>query len=308
MGGADPVKLVLFVFAGREANLAIQRPFIDRILDQHPGAELHLWDLTRTPEDAEYVRAQASDRIKVLTHLHPGHPVKCRAGEMDPRTGRPARRGCTCVIHRPPYEKPYAWYSRKREYADAVFVKLDDDVLFLETNRFDDLLAPLTEHPNAVVSANVGNNAVCAKHDPGLQPLVTRKFKPGKVSDPAADRRWWRLHISADFARLCHEQFLKEWRWLTVDREPAYTRSRPGERMSINCIAFTHPTMKRLATMVREDRLGDEGAVDRLLPRIATSFRVAHLTFGPQDKAMTLAELNDLRARYAALGKEYLGA
>ena len=290
------MRIVLFVLAGRRMNLEIQRPYLDRILRDHPKAEVHYWDLTRAPEDAEYVRAQAAGRIKVLTHLHSGHPIECKA-----LNGR--RRGCACMVHRPPYEQPYAWYAERDEYADTVFVKLDDDVVFLEVDRFADLLAPLAENPAVVVSANVVNNVVSAKHDPDLAPLVRERFGLGDADDPAADRDWWRLHIDADFARFCHEWLLTE-RPATIE---GYTRTRPGEAISINCIAFTHQIMRRLAAMLATgDRLGDEGAVDRLLPRIASSFRVAHLTFGPQEKAMTLAELDDLRARYAAAGKEYL--
>jgi hypothetical protein len=297
------MRIVLFIFAGRQENLEVQRPFLDRILADRPDAELHLWDLTRTAEDGEYVRAQdgAHDgRVRVMTHLHPGHPIRCRVPE-----GVQRRRSCGCVIHRPPYEKPYTWYAQRGEFDDAVFVKLDDDVLFLETDRFGDLLSPLVDHPNAVVSANVVNNVVCAKHDPDLRPLVAERFDVGSVDDPEADKAWWWLHADPEFARVSHEWFLGKRLEAPL---AGWDRSRPGERISINCVAFTHPTMQRLAAMIgREQRLGDEGAVDRLLPRIARGFRVAHLTFGPQDKAMTLAELDDLRARYAAAAKEYLG-
>jgi hypothetical protein len=297
-------RIVLFVFAGREANMRIQRPFLDRLLEEHPEAELHLWDLTRTPEDAEYVRAQASDRIVVHTHLHPGHPIACNVPP-----GAKGRRGCRCFAHRPPYEQPYRWYAERDECADAVFVKLDDDVVFMETTGFGNFIGALEAHPSAVISANVINNAVCAKHDPWLAPEVLRLFDVGGVGDPAADKAWWWLHADPQFARVGHEWFLDQWQDLTLGTSKNLMRSRPGERLSINCIAFTHSTMKRLAGMfARETKLGDEGAVDRLLPRIALGFRVAHLTFGPQDKAMTLRELDDLRARYAAMGKEYLGA
>lgn len=295
------MKIIFFVFAGRRANLEIQRPYLDRLLDQHADAELHLWDLTRTPEDGEYVRAQSSTRVRVLTHLHPGHPIACRASAG-------SRRGCTCLIHRPPYEQPYAWYAERDEYADAVFVKLDDDVLFIETERFGDLLDAVAENPRAVVSANVINNVVCAKHDPLMRVLVEERLNPGNPHDPANDRAWWYLHTDPDFARLSHAWFLDNREALTAGG-PNLTRSRPGEKISINTIALTHATLKRLVGMIeREPKLGDEGAVDRMLPHIAQGFRVAHLTFGPQDKAMTLAELDELRARYALLAKEYLGA
>lgn len=287
-------KIVLFVFAGRKANLEIQRPYIDRILDEYPQAEYHLWDLTRTPEDGEYVRSldgQHEGRVRVLTQLHDGHPIQCRN-----------TRRCRCIVHRPPYEKPFEYYANDRSYRDAMFVKLDDDVLFLETKRFGDLLVYLDFHPNAVFSANVVNNVVCAKHDKELREKLEHSYAV------ESDKEWWLLHTDADFARACHSWFLDNWRRLTkANRKVAPSRALPGEFVSINCIAFTHPTMKRISSAIgREGRLGDEGAVDRLLPRIATGFRVAHLTFGPQDKAMSPAELDDLRSQYAALSKEYL--
>lgn len=301
------MRLVLFCFAGRQANLEVQRPFIDRILAEHPEAEFHLWDLTRTPEDAAYVRAQASDRIRVLTHLHPGHPITCSPAYTTSKSGRRVRR-CSCMVHRPPYEKPYAWYAADASYADTVFIKLDDDVLFLETARLADLLDPLQQMPDAVISANVVNNVVCAKHDREIRDRVAAKLKPGDHTAAAADKAWWWLHTNQRFAQLSHDWFLDNVAALTnPTRVGALARSRAGERVSINTIAFTHPTMRRIADMIgREERLGDEGAVDRLLPRIATGFRVAHLTFGPQDKSMTLAQLDELRARYTVAAKEYL--
>ena len=294
------MKIVLFVFAGRRVNLDIQRPYLDRLLDQHANAELHLWDLTRTPEDAEYVRAQSSPRVRVLTHLHPGHPIECRAIGS-------GRRGCECMVHRPPYEQPYAWYVERDEYADAVFVKLDDDVLFIETDRFNNLLDAVVENPRAVVSANVVNNVVCAKHEGDLSISIKHRFKVGDPNDPANDRAWWHLHTDPDFARFSHSWFLDNRDALTTGRERRLVRSRPGEKISINTIAFNHATLKRMVGMIqREPKLGDEGAIDRMLPHIAQGFRVAHLTFGPQDKAMTLGELDDLRNGYAAVAKEYL--
>lgn len=317
----------MFVFAGRRANLEIQLPYIEAILDARPTAEYHLWDLTRTPEDAVYIRevaaARQDGRIVVRDELHPGHPIRCtsqrlqrapqvyKAGTREQRQAKVRRmselrsRGCRCVIHRPPYEEPYQLYADHDGYRDDVFIKLDDDVLFLETKRLDDLLAPLDQWPNAIVSANVINNAVCAKHD---MRDGTDAYGCGDPSDPRKDRRWWALHMDASFACLEHDYFIENWRGLTDGTvPPIYSHTRPGEAISINCIAFTHATMRRLAKMFeRPDRLGDEGAVDRLLPRIATTFHAAHLTFGPQDLRLDSAELDTYRKAYAEIAKEYL--
>lgn len=298
------MRTVLFIFAGRRANLEVLMPYLDRILDDRPEAELHLWDLTRNPVDQSYVRrleGAHEGRVRVLTHLHTGFKCLYPSGAVR-RRGWPV---CTCINHKPPYEQPYRYYAERSEYNDTVFVKMDDDVLFLETESFDDLVAPLTEYPNRVVSASVVNNAVCAKYQ-RFASETANKFAVGDPEDPDNDRRWWALHTDPDFARWTHWMFLDSPQSVH-ESAPKYIRTRPGEAISINCIAFTHQTMKRLACwFANDERLGDEGAVDRMLPWICTSFRAAHLTFGPQDKAMQLLELASIRDRYTILAKEYL--
>jgi hypothetical protein len=296
-------KTIFFIFAGRQVNMEIQMPYLDRLLDTYPQAELHLWDLTRTPADQKYLNTlvgRHGGRVMVLSHLHKGHPIRCSYPDHARRPrGFPP---CACMVHKPPYEAPYKWYAAQPD-TDVTYVKLDDDVLFLETDRFDDLLESLTHHPERVVSANVVNNAVCAKYtDDALE--TANRFSLGDPADWDNNKRWWALHTDPEFALYAHRRFL--------DRSPldsdltSYVRTRPGEAISINCIAFTHQTMIKLSRMMRNDRLGDEGAVDRLLPWICMSFRAAHLTFGPQDAGLPASALDDLRERYTQLSKEYL--
>lgn len=295
------MKIVLFMFAGRKANMEIQKPYLNRLLDEWPQLEIHLWDLTRDPEDARYLRwlkNTQGDRVKVLDHLHPGHPIRCIKPPGRPRRGWPR---CQCMKCKPPYEEPYKWYASQGEN-EAIYVKVDDDVLFLETDNFAHLIEPLNDNPNRIYSANVVNNVVCAKHDPVINGYIANRLALGDPLDPANDRRWWATHTDPKFAVESHEFFLRT-RTMMLGLNPMYVRPRPGEAMSINCIAFTHLTMRRLAAMM-DDRLGDEGAVDRLLPWIATSFHAAHLSFGPQEMKMDLTEY---RQKYNDLAGLYLG-
>lgn len=305
----QPSKIVLFIFAGREANLEVQRPYLDRILNEYPQAELHLWDLTRTPEDASYLNTRDGGhrgRVKVIRGLHKGHPIPCRyPNGVQRRRGAPP---CSCMVHKPPYEQPYRIYAQNVEYDEGtVFVKIDDDVLFLETDRFGGFLDVLAEDPSRVVSANVINNAVCAKYERAL----IQMFSPscGDPTLPENDQDWWALHTSRHFARSSHSWFLVNWEFLTNRRQDGEPfRTRAGEAVSINCIAFTHATMQHLADSFAENpRLGDEGAVDALLPWIVPTFRAAHLSFGPQEKALGESELQSHRDFYAMIAKGYLG-
>jgi hypothetical protein len=181
---------------------------------------------------------------------------------------------------------------------------LDDDVLFLETHRFSDLIDPLVKYPNRIISANVFNNSVCAKYQIDW-PLTQDKFGLGDPRLPKNDRGWWSLHEDPEFASWSHARFLGNYQ-RSRNGQPEYVRTRPGELVSINCIALTHPTLKKIAGMVNE-RLGDEGAVDRMLPWIALGFNAAHLTFGPQDARMHKDVLDQIRDQYVSLRKDYLG-
>lgn len=306
------MRLIIFQFAGRQANMEVQQPYLDQILRMHPDAELHLWDLTRDPADQRYLATldgTHEGRVRVLSHLHTGHPIDCLYPngypggiEHRPRGWRP----CKCLTHKPPYEEPWRYYAKdpEGEYADTVFVKIDDDVLFLETDNFSHLVSPLTEYPARIISANVINNVVCAKYaNDDMVAHYMAKFGVGDPLQHASDRGWWELHTNPEFASYSHARFISEFE---RDWRPEWVRTRPGELVSINCVAMTHRTLQRVAGMMSV-RLGDEGAVDRCLPWIALSFRAAHLAFGPQERAMGSTLLDQIRSEYTALRKEYLG-
>jgi hypothetical protein len=284
-------------------------PYLDQIMRMHPTAQLHLWDLTRDPMDQRYLQTLdgAHDgRVRVVGTLHGGHPIDCMyPNGYDGKGGTKRPRGwrqCKCMKHKPPYEQPWKYYA-KADWVQpgTVFVKIDDDVLFLETDTFSHLIGPLVEFPNRIMSANVINNSVCAKYEDGWF-RTQERFDLGDPTLPKFDRDWWELHTNSEFASFAHAQFLNRfergWR-------PSYVRTRPGELVSINCVAMTHPTLKRVAGMMN-DRLGDEGAVDRMLPWIVKSFRVAHLSFGPQE-TMDPDLMDEIRESYIQFRKEYLG-
>lgn len=298
-------RVIFIVFAGRECNMEVARPFFDRLLRDYPRAELHLWDLTRQESDHAYVQSRhdPENRTFVFSDLWPGDNT-WPANLCRKRLRRPRR--CECRDCRPaPYEKVYHWYAERPEYADAVLCKTDDDVLFFETDRFGDVLESLAEHPNAVVSANVINNVVSAKHSPHLRGLIAERF------NPESQRGWFDLHALPEFATLCHDWFLFGWRDLTAPSPREIVRTVPGERISINFIAFTYPTLQRMSAAMRNNafkRIGDEGTVDQnFLPRIVRSFTVCHLQFGPQRVGLPEETWDEYRRRYAEVRDEYLG-
>lgn len=293
-------RVIFFTFAGRTANMEVQRPHVTRLLDQNPGSELHLWDLTRQQSDQRYLMDWAimDQRVVLMSQFHTGHPIRCIKPPGPRRRGHPR---CTCMKCKPPYEQPYKWYANlPGNYDDHVFVKFDDDVIWMDTDAFPEVLSFLETRPNAVASANVANNVVCAKYEPSLSALTRTCFDLGG-SLPMYDRDWWALHTDPAFARLSHEWMVSRLSGAVLPRKPV--RPRPGERISINFVAMKYPTLVRAASMMREGRLGDEGTIDSMLPWIIPNFRVAHLTFGPQEKGME-RWMQETRNQYRQLTRE----
>lgn len=283
------MKTIIFVFAGRRANLELQLPLIRRILDRNPTVEYHLWNLCRRPADSDFLHTIRGDRITVRDDFY----------------GR--RSGMNLVYQH--YTDP--------AYRDAVFVKMDDDIVFLETERFPDFVAAI--RPGMVLSAKVINNGACTLTERGLFDQFEALHDPviGSVSPhhPLLD-----VHLSFDYADACHAYMFEHWRELLDQPTKLIPTS---EWLSINLIGFDWDTNRRIAAKVgqphRKDvriagrpykrgrRIGDEGTVNTLPRTIFQGFLAAHLTFGPQ---ITVEgehfRVQGWRRRYRHIGDCYL--
>lgn len=271
----------MFCFGGRRANLELQLPFIHRILQTHPGVEYHLWNTAKDPADAEYIR----------TLRHPSRNFHTIESFADLPMGQ-------------------AWNNIYRHYAQARFknnrfVKMDDDVVFIQTDRWNHFIDAIDANPHAVVSANVINNGACMTLDNNLQ----RPFQQMRMQQ-------LNVHLYPEFAKMSHEYFLENWKERLA--QPAAWVSMK-DWLSINFIGYDHAMARQFASLLEtphprvvagrhfrgRDRLGDEGMVNTLPRIVVGGFTVAHLTFGPQERKDP-ALFDGLRQRYAQLNKEYL--
>lgn len=283
-------RVILFVFAGRRPNIELQLPYIERILSENPSIEAHIWDLARDRDDSRYLRTIQGERITVRTDFYQ-------------RDGR-ASRGQSLVW------KHYA----SMPYRDFVFVKLDDDDVFLETGSIAKFAQAAVENPEHVISALTINNGASTRHIPDLWAMTQQ------LGVPLLD-----VHLSADYAERSHNWFFANWQTIT---------GQPGELIptedwvSINAIAYTWQMGRNIANLIGkrppehvagrdfpyrnadgrmvQHRIGDEGAVNMQPRLIHTGFVAGHLNFGPQIKQMTEALYADLRKGYADVGKQYL--
>lgn len=270
--------VIFFMFAGRRGNLEVNLPVIRRILDDHPHVEFHLWNLARIPPDTEYIDSISDDRIIVSK-------LARRAGY----------RYMSLV---------WQHYTHPR-FADCRFVKIDDDVVFLEAERFGAFLDAIENNPDTVVSANTVNNGACTPFNTGLWNGFT------DLNIPLLD-----VHQSNAYAEMAHEYFLEHWPSMLEQRvELAPTE----DWLSINLIGMHWPMLCDIAGKIGTpspewiagrrwepgNTVGDEGAVNMFPRAVLRGFVVAHLGFGPQE--LTDQQEDGWRSRYAALGKKYLG-
>jgi hypothetical protein len=273
-------RVIIFCFAGRRANLEIQLLYIRRILADNADAEYHLWNLTRTDEDDQYLRAIRGERITVVNDFYGGDPWLR-------------------------FVDVYRHYAAER-FANRLFVKIDDDVVFIEVNRFSEFIAAVAANGQSVLSAKVINNAACTPADPilaaevdalGLSPL--------------------QQHKSAAFAEISHSYFVQHWPQI-LEQRPALV---PIDNwLSINMIGYTWDMGKTVAAVMGSrapariagrrfnplSRLGDEAAINTVPRLICRGLVASHLTFGPQNADLTDLTLGRWREQYRAIADRYL--
>lgn len=271
----------MFCFAGRRANMELQLPFVRRILAENPDVEYHIWNLARDHDDAQWLKTIEGDRITVNSDLYGVDPWKR-------------------------FDQVYQHYTDDR-YRDHLFIKLDDDVVFIESARIGAFIEAIKSYPAAVVTAKVVNNGACTATEPGLW----QGFQKCHV-------QLLDVHKSQRYCRMSHNYFFDHWSDMvgqTCEIKPI------TDWLSINFIGYDWAMACRFAELIgspsprhiagrsfinRNARLGDEGMVNTL-PRVMLQGMLAcHLYFGPQAKVIPAAHIDLMRQRYAEISEKYL--
>lgn len=280
---SDP-NVILYAFWGRRENIELQLPFIHRILRDYPNVEFHGWNLSQNDADDEYI----SETIR----FDQNYPERLRV--RNEFAGLPAGDG---------WNKVWEYYTDSA-FSDDIFVKIDDDVVFIETGKFGDLIKVVDANRGYITSPYVINNGACMDVDPrlgvGFQALGI----------PLLD-----AHLHASFAEMCHNYFIKNYNDLLGG--DILLRD-TNDWLSINMIGYDYSMGCEIQKLIgrrspdeiagrkfsMKSKVGDEGAVN-MLPRLLMTRMIAvHLTFGPQKIAAD--KLDYFRREIGRIGKEYL--
>lgn len=202
-----------------------------------------------------------------------------------------------CTKSAPHWEEYYTYYSEE-EYKDDIFIKMDDDLVYLDLDHLKEFVEFRKTHPQYfLVSANVINNGVCAYHqqqygaiDKSIMRFSYDTFK-GKL---------WE---SGQLAERLHRYFIHN-----TDRfnYQGYVRLPLGDRLSINCVSWLGRDFKEM----RHFNYYDEEQMSQQVPKklrrqnvIYNNFIVSHLSFYSQEQNM---ELQSLISQYRTFKEFYL--
>jgi hypothetical protein len=188
-----------------------------------------------------------------------------------------------------PYYQAYDYYAtRADDFADAVFLKCDDDIVYLDIEKLDEFIRFRQANPHYfIVSANVVNNGVCAHYQQaaGSIPASVGHFErpPGGFGGS--------LWESAERAARLHGFFLANGGRTLPLPAPVVEWT---ERQSINFIAWLGRDLRHMALPQGDDELALTVSVPGFVERksaIYSEFTVSHLSFGPQERGWDPAPL-----------------
>jgi hypothetical protein len=213
----------------------------------------------------------------------------------------PVRRYVGQPYEKAPYYRSYDFYTKRlSQYSDAVFLKCDDDIVYMNLDKLGAFINHRRENPQYLVtSANVVNNGVCAHWQQAAGAI------PSEVGDfeMPAGGYGGTLWLSAERATALHDFFLQ-----TPDKHlplPAPVMEWK-ERLSINFIAWLGKDLIHMAI----GKLSDEKSLTVDLPAflnrqsaVFSDFTVSHLSFSPQERGL---DVDRLIGEYEDLMRETL--
>jgi hypothetical protein len=311
---AEDMKTVIFIFAGREKYMSIQMPYFHRILDKNPNYELHLWNFSRNSNDHQYLQGLplAADQIKLFNDYYEGD------NQVKDCIKSPSVL-CGCVRCRPgKWTEPYKFYANSSDYDEStVFLKLDDDIIFIDENGLNNFIASARGDRSHVYSANVINNGVCSFYDKSIRKIIDDRGL-GKALNLNKSmgmikriffrkkrlQNWWLLCTSKAYFNLSHDYFIDNIKKIISQREFSVSRTFKS-RFSINALAISKENIIKISKMLsNEVSLNDEQIISHGFNiKIFHGFICSHLHFADQRAAISDSEEDYYLSKYNNISK-----
>jgi hypothetical protein len=191
----------------------------------------------------------------------------------------------------------YSFYSDSL-YFNTCFIKLDDDIIFCDTNSFDLFVNEIEKSDKLkIISANIINNGVCAYYQLKNELLPYSEFNFEYPANGFCGELWG----NADLCEKLHNYFVSNIQQILnkATFQPMLTKLPRNDRFSINFIGFKYEVMLMINIMYLATKsLDDEQIISVLIPSffyfdkyIYNQFLVSHLSFYKQDEILNTEKI-----------------
>ena len=210
------MKVILTIAAGRRLSMS---GLIPQLLAQEGWDEMHVWVNTKEQDDlaflAELPKLDSRIKLKFLEARDPQH-VEDGYFVESKKTNNLGD-----------------WWPANCTDPDAIYVRFDDDIVFVEKDTVKELVAARLEYPEPyLIFPVIINNAVMAHY---LEKEGKIKNPQGKEYTPYVfDPLIW----SADMCFDIHKQFLDQANSLGVEHFHISNREIAPQHVSINCMVY----------------------------------------------------------------------
>jgi len=311
--------VVALIFAGRRDRMRINLAYLDRLVAACQLHEVHIWNSTRTAEDARWVQGLVGRRAYSVFFPDPETFPTSRDRWFAAYThygtgggGEGGGAGKWTERFKPRWEGASP--------GNVVIVKLDDDIVYIDTDQFSGFADFVRGHSEMfLVHANIVNNGVAAFYQAQSNQQLRARL-PGLVAyrydkDERVSRgKGGPLYGNGSMALELHKLFLQKPELFStrgplgeacIVYGPAAARGvgRGQGRFSVNFFGARWAAWRGIAHASWMMRL--LGSDERFLTEVATMnfaateciyapFHVAHLSFSEQlpvaDEALPLYE------------------
>ena len=266
-------KIIITCFAGRKYNLDILLKYIDKLVELNKVDEVHLWNYTKNDEDNDYVN-NLKDKYIIK------HPKDKN------------NRG---------WDDYYDYYKKSLKDNDII-IKVDDDILFIDINKFDSFINERKQNDCFMLFPSIINNGVCAYYQQENN-LISEDVHKFKYDTYMGD-----LVSNGSIANKLHKFFIIDIdEFLNKSKNINMINIKIGDRTSINFFAMLGKDFKKIIIENSDDEHWLSVECPKLLNKhnsIHMNFVVVHGAFASQrDSGLNEPEIIDL---YMNLSKKML--
>jgi hypothetical protein len=208
------MRRIIVTPAGRKKYLEILHKYLVRDYNYGHFKEWHLWINTINREDIDYIKT-LSEKYEFIKLVYSKIPVN----------------GIISIGH----------FFEDYVDADTVYLRLDDDIVWIEQNAINDLFNYRIENPQYfLVFGNIINNSICGHIH---QRFGINSYDYGFNKYLCMDFVGWQL---PEYSQHVHEVFLKKiWNGMLDDYRFKQWDLLEFERFSINVISWLGSEFKK---------------------------------------------------------------